>query len=513
MTTTARFWQSPVVIVLAVASLFSLTALAVGAGIVDDTYIFLRYARNILEGAGPVFNDGERVEGYSSPLWLVVLTAAIRLSSDPVRGAVAAGAVCGILLVAAVALWDRRQTPWSGVLAALFLACNPSVVFWSFTGMDTALFTLWIVLAVLFFERELTAERAPVVTGALVALAAITRLDGVWVLPLMIAFLVRSRGITARFTSHLTVLVLPTVVVLGTHLLWRHSYYGAWLPNTFAAKVDVPGQVLLAHGARYLALAAVTYAPALAALLLLFRRPAFAKAPAGTAVQPRIQTGVVTLSAAWVAIYALVAGGDHFQLFRFLLPGIALVSLAAGRLAARMIVSGQLTPWLAAAIVVGSNAFVLVSPQSAAARSEVQQARAWADTGRWCAATLPPGSLASMVVGAIPFYCDRPTVDLLGLVDRHIATNGKVFTAAPPGHQKYDTDYVLEKRPSYIFFLSSGMPEEPLFKTVEDRRRWLDAKGHALEDLSTDPRTLQLYDYRAERLANGRFVEFLELRR
>ena len=117
------------------------------------------------------------------------------------------------------------------------------------------------------------------------------------------------------------------------------------------------------------------------------------------------------------------------------------------------------------------------------------------------------------MVGAIPFYCDRPTIDLLGLVDRHIATDGNVFTAAPPGHQKYDTDYVLGRRPTYIFFLSSGMPDKPLFRTVEDRKRWLDAKGHALEDLSTDPRTLEMYTYRAERLANGKFVEFLELRR
>ena len=513
MNTTATFWRSPLLIVLAVASLFSLTALALGAGTVDDTYIFLRYARNILEGAGPVFNDGERVEGYSSPLWLAVLTVVTRLSGDPVRAAIAASALCGILLVAALALWDRHRAPAPGILACLFLACNPSLVFWSFTGMDTALFTLWIVLAVLFFERDVTAERAPVVSGALLAAAAITRLDGVWVLPLMMALLVRSRGVTPRLTSQFAALLLPTVVVLGTHLLWRHSYYGTWLPNTFAAKVGVPRHVLLVHGARYLAFAAITYAPALAALTLGWRRHTFAAAPPGRAVQHRLETRMLTLSAIWLAIYALVAGGDHFALFRFLVPCIALMSVVAGRLAARMVATGQLAPWLAALIMIGSNGFVLISPQSAAARSEVQQARAWADTGRWCADALPPGSLASMVVGAIPFYCDRPTIDLLGLVDRHIATDGNVFTAAPPGHQKYDTDYVLGRRPTYIFFLSSGMPDEPLFRTVEDRQRWLDAKGHALEDLSTDPRTLEMYRYRAERLANGKFVEFLELRR
>jgi hypothetical protein len=44
---------------------------ALGAGLVDDSYIFLRYAENFASGHGPVFNPGERVEGYSSPLWMV----------------------------------------------------------------------------------------------------------------------------------------------------------------------------------------------------------------------------------------------------------------------------------------------------------------------------------------------------------------------------------------------------------------------------------------------------------
>ena len=39
----------------------------------DDGAIFLRYAENIIQGKGAVFNQGEYVEGYSSPLWLLLL--------------------------------------------------------------------------------------------------------------------------------------------------------------------------------------------------------------------------------------------------------------------------------------------------------------------------------------------------------------------------------------------------------------------------------------------------------
>src|SRR5262245_14911733 len=40
---------------------------------VDDAFISFRYARNLANGNGLVFNPGERVEGYTNFLWTVVL--------------------------------------------------------------------------------------------------------------------------------------------------------------------------------------------------------------------------------------------------------------------------------------------------------------------------------------------------------------------------------------------------------------------------------------------------------
>ena len=38
--------------------------------VVDDLFISLRFAENLAHGRGIVYNPGERVEGYSSPLWM-----------------------------------------------------------------------------------------------------------------------------------------------------------------------------------------------------------------------------------------------------------------------------------------------------------------------------------------------------------------------------------------------------------------------------------------------------------
>jgi hypothetical protein len=322
---------------------------------------------------------------------------------------------------------------------------------------------------------------------------------------LAVVFLLHG-GSTRRRALDLAALLLPAMLIVGAHAAWRHSYYSAWLPNTFAAKLGVPKLVLAEKGIRYVLIAAAAYAPLLIGVFVAAQRSgrSAGRSPA-----------ILLACAAWFVVYDIVVGGDHFALFRFLVPVLALCALPIGDIAASLASHGRRAPRgiaLAAVLLVAGNAFTLASPAGRAGRSEVRQAAAWAKTGRWCAAELPAGSIASMVVGAIPYYCDRYTLDLLGLTDRHIATEGKIYLPAPAGHQKYDTDYVLERRPRYIFFLSAGMPYRPLFGSVGERNRWLDEKGFALRDLATDPRALETYEYRSVRLDDGTWIEFLERR-
>ena len=49
----------------------------------DDAYISFRYADNWARGLGPVFNAGERVEGYTNFLWTALLAGLIKLGAHP----------------------------------------------------------------------------------------------------------------------------------------------------------------------------------------------------------------------------------------------------------------------------------------------------------------------------------------------------------------------------------------------------------------------------------------------
>ena len=72
---TVKQWRSARVFELIVP--VALGLLAVGralqnAWIADDAYISFRFAANWANGLGPVWNAGERVEGYTNPLWVAL---------------------------------------------------------------------------------------------------------------------------------------------------------------------------------------------------------------------------------------------------------------------------------------------------------------------------------------------------------------------------------------------------------------------------------------------------------
>src|SRR5262245_21350587 len=75
----------------------------------DDAYITFRYARHLAEGYGlGAWNrTGERVEGYSSPLWMLLLAGAARLGVDLRIASKIFGAAAALMVIAV--LFRRRD--------------------------------------------------------------------------------------------------------------------------------------------------------------------------------------------------------------------------------------------------------------------------------------------------------------------------------------------------------------------------------------------------------------------
>lgn len=396
----------------------------------DDAFISFRYARNLVDGLGPNWNAGERVEGYTNFAWMLLLAAGMRFGLAPEVLANTLGIACGVALLVSLARFAARGRSWRSPLPWLavgVLVLNRSFAAWCTGGLETMFFTLLVFLG---FARLLGdwrhPTRAALVCSACFALATLTRPEGALFSALAFGLLgfevLRGRRSIRALASWLA----PLVLIVGTHLLWRRAYYGDWVPNTFHAKV---GGLWLAQGARYYAYFHAThrigYFLPLLVLACFGERRAEARA-----------LSVVLLA---YGLYVLAVGGDWFELRFFvhvfpllywlLCEGLGrLATLGEGRLAlpARL-GAGALALALAAATVRGFERV----PTGDFGIKSVPNLRGYAgrrqQEGQYLRAYIERGVLPRDLVlglggaGAVPYYTGWTTVDRRGLNDRTIA--------------------------------------------------------------------------------------------
>ncbi|HVM96027.1 MAG TPA: hypothetical protein VMT89_06545, partial [Candidatus Acidoferrales bacterium] len=239
----------------------------------DDAYISWRFARNLADGYGLVWNVGERVEGYTNFLWTLIaaIPLALGLRVEPFM------LVLGIACFVASLFFFRqivcafRVGPWIALLATATLATFASFVWFATGGLETPLQTL-LCLAVAcqcVSDRPLDQRRSAGL-GVLVALVCATRLDSVLlVAPPFLALgvhLYRSQG---RPGLHR---LLPAVEVsaalIGAWFAWKVGFYGTIVPNTLRAKVDAEAGLLVQRGLTYLLAFARSYEFALPLVFL-----------------------------------------------------------------------------------------------------------------------------------------------------------------------------------------------------------------------------------------------------
>lgn len=419
---------------------------------VDDAYITFRYARALSEGAGPVFNPGERVEGCSSPAWMTFSAAAIELGLDPVPVSKVAGILASIGLVLAVFLGLRRSevAPLGAALGALLVGTSLVVQMWATAGLETNAYALAFFLGLLLLatgrEDPATASWA----SASLVLAALLRPEGVAFWGLGLAFVAWRAGSARERLRSSFAYAIPGVVLAG-FFAWRLAYYGQVLPNTYYAKTG-GGLELWKQG--------------LVGLRLFAGNPAhlpwILAAIAGAAIglrtrSTRAATAIVACAAAIHALWVVSVGDDGLRVHRFHVPVLAPMAFLVGTgFQALGHARGPTRPLrLAAAVLAAAAALCSMNELRAeVARSSEGAGLAYQEgnerLGRLLGATFPPTTrIAVAAAGAIPYYSGLPTIDMFGLNDPHIAR--EPFPAARQGRlMKWDNDYVLARRPDVI---------------------------------------------------------------
>ncbi len=439
----------------------------------DDALISLRYAERLLDGHGLTWTAGERVEGYTDLAWVLLTALFGALRVDLIFAARALGVVGAAAAVIITALRPERPTSISlpRVLGgSLMLVLSGPLAAWSIGGLEHGFQAGVIVAAAWLVMRQQPGVTPPrverILLPASLVLLAWLRADGV---VLVAALLLGNvlRFVTKESLRRSFQWGLAPLAALLLQLGFRRLYYGAWVPNTALVKVSF-SLARMQLGWQHV------QAWAVFGVLLLVAT--------GVAVLGQVRRGerrwVVPLlaSVAWFA-YLVVVGGDIFPAWRQVLLGLAPLGLVIAEgaevwwartrferrgltVVARAVL---LVGW--GALVVGYRHAQLVDPQNQRAHDE-----RWEFDGASLGPFLKTAwgdrrpLLAVDAAGALPYFSQLPSLDLLGLNDRYIATHPPpLMSTVSTGHELGDGAYVWSRKPDILAMCGAAGASAPCF--------------------------------------------------
>jgi hypothetical protein len=429
----------------------------------DDAFISFVYARNLVRGAGLTW-FGTRIEGYTNFLWVLWIALGMKFGVDPIAwvdiGSIAAflSAVFGVERLGRAILGNRLA---AFTCVVLFIT-NYTFVSYATGGMETMLQTsLLCWMAVLAVERQTAWGRGrDLWLAALGSLAVLTRLDSA--LPVGIILLFRLQNAWARKQLWSTLATIGPVfsLPLAAWLVWKDLYYGRLLPNTYYVKVELQFNPNgLVYVGRFLHWYLFWPFLAIAGAVLLARR----RQP------PRALLLPAFIVLTWVA-YVIAVGGDFME-FRLFVPiapfflvliGFAIVEVLGEVSRRPVLITVGCVAMLIGASIMHARAFTGLTDDQALDSIHMLSTfyglypdGQWSSVGGRLHAALGGKNvrIALHPAGAIPFYSDLDTVDMLGLNDPEIAAHGALAPAIDrrPGHRRWATlEYLDDKKVNLV---------------------------------------------------------------
>jgi hypothetical protein len=452
--------------------------------LIDDAFIFFRYADHVLAGHGPVFNVGERVEGFTSPLWLGLLAAGRAAGIPYTSLVVALGTSFALGAVACTWLLARAVLPPgpATLLPPVLLALHPAFSMWAVHGLETSLFVMLVTAGAAAWISSWRGSE--VVAGAILGLAFCTRPEAALFFAILACAAVWRRGL-ARASKLALGFAIPA---LGLEVArWR--YYGELLPNTFHAKTG-GGIGRLMFGLSYAKAFVITHLPLVilcGAAAWLALRPR--RVPSGERTHPGVPAGIVdsfVLGTAWSA-YVIWMGGDGFPGYRFWLPILPFAGVTAAWGLEQVFAARR--EWIVPASVV--TVVVVAAASTPAVLLEYRTGRDFTAkmtaAGRWLQEHAPPGTtLAVNYVGALPYHSRLPTIDMLGLTDAAVGRTPIRGRFRFPGHAKGNGAAVLDRAPDLILMNGVYLESVPMEE--------LSPELTTEEEIAADPRFAADYE-------------------
>ena len=214
----------------------------------DDAFISLRVVDNFVNGHGLVYNLGERVQPYTHPLWVLLLSLVAFFTREFYFTTLFISLLCAFTAVAIVVKMSPSR--WAAFLALLILSLSNAFVDYATSGLENPLTYLLIALFFFFyFKFPVPTTRQLFLLSMIASLAAVNRLDtfAFFIFPLLTLWMQ---------AFHKKQALLWLAAGQWPILLWEIFsiiYYGFPFPNTYYAKLGtgIPAGELVTQGLYY----------------------------------------------------------------------------------------------------------------------------------------------------------------------------------------------------------------------------------------------------------------------
>lgn len=418
----------------------------------DDAYIHFRMARNWMEYGAPFFNPGQQVAVSSSPLWLLLQGAVIRLPL-PIAFTTSLIEALGLGLLSATAVLLLRSCGAGKAIAVAGAFLVFAIAYPAALNLMETPFAAALAIAAAFAFASGSAN-----WGALAALAALTRLEFAVLLPLLTLAALLERRVPWR----------PLIVaacILAAGFGWYWITFGTLLPATIEAKrrlYDVPATfvvLLLMPGTTLVAklMSVACFAIVLAAIASAYRT-------LRSLLPDRATRAALLLLLAGLAIAAAYAIEHVYPFYWYQANVFPVMTLGVAGLLAALGRRGATPAFLRQPLLL---LFVPILPgflqDAYAAAFDLRHYSEWTDGARVqvylaAAKTLakenPSGTLLSSEIGGLGWGYPGRVVDAAGLAspDALPYQPMPVQGAIPPA-------YLKKIRPDFVVSLSAFATE------------------------------------------------------
>ena len=188
----------------------------------DDSYITYRYAVNLANGDGMVFNAGEHVDAASSFLYVVILAASYKMGiSSEIASIIISLLSLGIICVLII----NTSQSWIGYVIAALVCLHGFMSGWAVSGMETVFFAMLVSLFVYCVLNKSDSK----ILAVLIVSIVLARHDGLLLLPVYL-------WIERKNWKHIAIVLSIT----GIYYLARYLYYGDIIPHVMQVKNGNP---------------------------------------------------------------------------------------------------------------------------------------------------------------------------------------------------------------------------------------------------------------------------------